>query len=177
VLLAIELAMTAARLDSLVSAGPHPSLGAHAETYGRLIGDWSGELRNHMRGDPPTTQSIEIHFAWVLDGRAIQDVWITPARGAAADAAVEWYGTTLRVFDPTSQMWHATWHDPASRHRIELEGKREGDDIVQLGMRAARPIRWVFSKIRRDSFAWHGSVLNTDGITWDLEIAIAVRRA
>ena len=171
--------MKRAELESLLSPGPHPSLGAHSETYGRLIGDWAGELRNHMVGGPPQTQSIEIHFAWALDGRAVQDVWITPARpdrAAAKPDAMNWYGTTLRVFDPKSQLWHAVWTDPVSQYRIELEGKREGDNIVQLGTRATRTIRWVFSQIQSRSFLWQGHVLNSDGVTWDLEVAIAAER-
>jgi hypothetical protein len=171
--------MQRAELETLVSPGPHPSLGTHAETYGRLIGDWTGELRNHMIAGAPQTQSLEVHFAWVLDGRAVQDVWITPARrdrAAAKQDAMNWYGTTLRVFDPKRQLWHAVWTDPVSGYRIELEGNREGDNIVQLGTRESRPIRWMFSQIESRRFAWHGHVLNTDGVTWDLEVAIAAER-
>jgi hypothetical protein len=128
---------------------------------------------------PPQTQSLEIHFAWVLEGRAIQDVWITPARPERGDVKpdqMNWWGTTLRVFDPKSQLWHAVWTDPVSGYRIELEGKREGDNIVQIGTRGGRPIRWVFSQITARTFAWHGHILNTDGTTWDLEVEIAAAR-
>jgi len=45
----------------------------------------------------------EIHAGWVLQGRAIQDVWIFP--GA-------FYGTTLRVYDPGLDAWHILWSDP-----------------------------------------------------------------
>ena len=33
--------------DALAALGPHPSLGVHAETYGRLIGSWAGEVHDH----------------------------------------------------------------------------------------------------------------------------------
>ena len=36
-------ATVAGFLDALVARGPHPSLGAHADTYGRLIGSWAGQ--------------------------------------------------------------------------------------------------------------------------------------
>src|SRR5262245_47305146 len=45
----------------------------------------------------------EVHFGWVLEGRAIQDVWMIPRRrdrrpGAPVmPTAGNWYGTTLRV--------------------------------------------------------------------------------
>jgi len=65
--------------EALAARGPHPSLGAHAETYGRIIGSWVGEIQNHTVA-PARVGSIEVHFGWALDGRAVQDVWITPAR-------------------------------------------------------------------------------------------------
>src|SRR5688572_6302211 len=115
-------------LETLAARGPHPSLGAHADTYGRLIGSWEGELHNHLVDGPPPVSSIEVRFAWVLDGRAVQDTWITPAhkdRGSIPAGTMNWYGTTLRVFDPTSESWRAAWTDPVSQRRIEIEGRRQ----------------------------------------------------
>jgi hypothetical protein len=167
-------------VEAITAPGPHPSLGAHAETYGRLIGSWTGEIRNHMVPGPPPGGSIEIHFAWALDGRAVQDTWITPARqdrGAAKAPSLDWYGTTLRVFDPESESWRALWWDPVSRYQIALEGRRQGNDVVQIGTRGGWPIRWTFSEILGSSFHWQGHVLDIDGVSWRLEVDIRVRRA
>lgn len=164
-------------IESLSAAGPHPALGAHADTYGRVIGSWEGEVRNMMGGEPARA-SIEVHFGWVLEGRAVQDTWITPARrdrGTRAET-LDWYGTTLRVFDPERESWRAAWTDPVSGHRIELEGRRQGDDIVQIGTRGGRPIRWTFSDIRADSFLWQGHILDVDGASWRLEVEVEVNR-
>ena len=166
--------------DALTAKGPHPSLGAHADTYGRLIGSWTGEVRNHMVDGPRPSASIEVHFMWALDGRAVQDMWITPSRAdraSGATALLHWFGTTLRVFDPKSESWRALWWDPESSIRIELEGRRQGDDIVQIGTRGGRPIRWTFSRITRDALLWQGHILETDGATWRLEVEVLLRRA
>jgi hypothetical protein len=171
--------MNNAFLETLAAKGPHPSLGAHADTYGRIIGSWIGEVRNHMVAGSVPSASIEAHFSWALDGRAIQDVWITPARrerGAGVKASLDWYGTTLRVFDPKSESWRATWTDPVSQLRIELDGRRQGDDIVQIGTRQGSPIRWTFSQIRAESFLWQGHILDVDGATWRLEVDINFQR-
>jgi hypothetical protein len=175
----MENAMNNLFVATLAADGPHPSLGAHADTYGRLIGSWVGEAHNHMVTGPPPVTSIEVHFAWVLDGRAVQDTWITPARkdrGSAPDTGLNWYGSTLRAFDSKSQSWHAAWTDPVSQLRIELEGRRQGDDIVQIGTRGGWPIRWSFSDIRNDSLLWRGHILETDGVTWRLEAEVRLRR-
>ena len=166
-------------LETLATGGPHPSLGPHADTYGRLIGSWVGEAHNHMVPGPPPITSIEVHFAWVLDGRAVQDTWITPARrdrAAAPASGLNWYGSTLRVFDPKSESWRAAWTDPASQVRIELDGRRHGDDIVQIGTRGGWPIRWNFTEIRARSLLWQGHVLEPDGVNWRLEVDIHLGR-
>jgi len=165
-------------VEALTSGGPHPSLGKHADTYGRVIGSWVGEVHNHMI-TPSRSGSIEIHFAWVLDGRAVQDLWIAPTRDDRArgvTGSLNWYGTTLRVFDSKSETWRVQWWDPSSGLRIDLEGARQDDDIVQLGLRQGRPIRWTFSAIRADSFLWQGHILEPDGRTWRLEVEIRARR-
>lgn len=162
----------------LLARGPHSSLGEHAQTYARVIGSWRGLLHNHMLGRSVPPSSVEAHFAWVLEGRAVQDVWITPARDerGSGPAALDWYGSTLRVFEPSSGAWRTVWTDPVSGLRIELSGRRQGDDIVQIGTRGGRPIRWVFSQIRADSFVWQGHILNPGGETWELEVDIQFRR-
>src|SRR5262245_59339116 len=127
-------------LQKLAARGPHPSLGDHAQTYARLIGSWSGELTNHLTAGKPALAGLE--------ARAVQDVWITPAppeQQPARAGALAWYGSTLRVFEPALEAWRTVWTDPLSQLRIELIGRRHGDDIVQLGTRGGRPIRWTFS--------------------------------
>ena len=166
-------------IEALLAKGPHSSLGAHAETYGRIIGSWAGELSRFQDGKSVASAEVEAHFAWVLEGRAVQDVWITPARSdrqSSADAGVNWYGSTLRVFEPSTGAWNTTWTDPQSQLRIELVGRRQGDEIVQIGTRGGRPIRWTFSEINPGSFTWRGHILSFDGVSWTLEVEMKFRR-
>ena len=67
--------------DGLIEAlhvdGP---AGPHAEKlmlFGRFAGSW--ELQ--WIGDDGSTATGELHFGWVLGGRAVQDTWIVPGRG------------------------------------------------------------------------------------------------
>jgi hypothetical protein len=167
-------------LQALSASRPHPSLGAHGQTYARIIGSWLGEAQNHMLGRTGPSASVEAHFGWVLQGRAVQDVWITPARSDRSSnlqPTLDWYGSTLRVFDPSLEAWRTVWTDPVSQLRIELVGRRQGDDIVQIGSRGGRPIRWTFFDIQPESFAWQGHILSFDGKTWELEVDIRFRRS
>ena len=71
--------------------------------YGWLIGRWEMDAVIHDDDGRKHTGRGQIHFGWVLEGRAIQDVWILPGF---------FYGTTLRVYDPGIDAWHIFWSDP-----------------------------------------------------------------
>ena len=163
---------------ALAAEGPHPSLGAHARTYGRLIGSWKGTAENYTAPGGIETLSVEVHFGWVLDGRAVQDVWICPARPdrAAHTAKLDFWGTTLRVFEPASESWRVLYWNMITGGRVDLEGRAQGDDVVQLGLRAGRVIRWMFNEVTDDSFLWQGHVLDADGVTWQPEVIMRLRR-
>ncbi|HTP29420.1 MAG TPA: hypothetical protein VMK12_27620 [Anaeromyxobacteraceae bacterium] len=147
--------------DALAALGPHPSLGVHAETYGRLIGSWAGEVHDHT----PLGVAVgpaEIHFAWVLEGRAVQDAWIVPSRAARGQGPAPLrcrYGTTLRVFHPSDQLWRVIWLNPVSGMRNDLVGRRVGENVIHLGTRDGKPIRWSIIEIQPNAFRWQGHIL------------------
>jgi hypothetical protein len=172
--------------EALHAAGPHPSLGRHADTYGRLIGSWAGTYHDYPGGQREETGPMEVHFGWVLQGRAVQDTWIAPPRALRTDLVGgvpggkhlsqlqrQTYGTTVRIFDPKMEVWRSTWLNPVGGYHNELIGRRIGDDIVQIctsqgtaGAGADRPEKWVFSRITARSFLWQALVLEDDGVAW-----------
>lgn len=118
----------------------------------------------------------------MLEGRAIQDVWIVPPRGArrVADAAVQpaYYGTTLRVFDPRSGDWHIQYTDPVVQAFLTMTGRRQGDAIVQDGSSATgQAVRWCFDEITPNAFRWRGEWSADRGKTWQLRTEFHARRA
>ena len=44
--------------------------------YGQFVGDWETEIVTHAPDGVRHQGHGEIHFGWVLEGRAIQDVWM-----------------------------------------------------------------------------------------------------
>jgi hypothetical protein len=167
---------------ALASESRSPEIPESADAYGWLIGSWELEVRRYWGIDLTAHQvSGEIHFAWVLEGRAVQDVWIMPQRSdriGSPDKARNMYGTTLRVWDPTIQAWRITWSNPAGDHHEQQIGRRVGNDIVQVGTRFdGTPTRWTFTDIGADSFHWLGEALELDGRTWRLEGEFYARRA
>lgn len=167
--------------EALRAGGPLERLAPRLALYDGLLGDWAVEVIDHDSGGKPVVQTGEVHFAWVLEGRAIQDVWIVPARADRrpdAVAARNRYGTTLRVYDPKDDVWRVTWINPVSGVCNQLVGRARGLDILQEGSRPdGSSIRWIFSDITADSFRWRGEVSRDGGKTWTLETEFLGRRA
>ena len=168
-------------LEVLSPSGRSPEIPETLDVYGWLIGSWELDVYYYKAIDVSARHiKGEVHFGWVLEGRAVQDVWIMPRRSERTeelDKTNNMYGTTLRVWDPAIQAWHITWINPVTGHREEQIGRRSGKDIVQVGARAdGTPTRWMFTEITPDSFRWTGESLLPDGKTWKLEGEFRAKR-
>jgi hypothetical protein len=70
--------------------------------------------------------------------------------------AGNWYGTTLRIYDPALDAWRIPWNDPATNFFSQQIGRARGSDIVQTGPDPrGGTIRWVFMKSNRIRFTGH----------------------
>jgi catechol 2,3-dioxygenase-like lactoylglutathione lyase family enzyme len=150
------------------SSGPADDRANAMGLYGWLIGDWAMDAI--VYGDDGAQQESNgtIHFGWVLQGRAIQDVWILPGF---------FHGTTLRVYDPGLDAWHILWSDPLKQYFTRQMGRAVGQDIVQEGRNdAGEATRWRFVDITADSFRWLGERSSDDGATWQLQLQMLARR-
>ena len=162
----------------LAAPGRSADIPESADAYGWLVGSWELDCL-HYRGVPVSIQG-EAHFGWVLEGRAVQDLWIMPrlaARAAASDKTNNMYGTTLRVWDGAIHAWRIYWRNPAHNHYEDQIGRWSGKDVVQVGVRPdGTPTRWTFTEITPDSFHWLGQALQHDGKNWRLEGEFRARR-
>jgi hypothetical protein len=154
----------------LVSNSKSSDIPNSADLYGWLVGSWDVDVFD-IDDDGTRHQSRgEWHFAWVLEGRAIQDVFIVSEVSERSSRALERnrYGTTVRMFDPKSQTWKITWMNPVNLSHNVLVAHKEGDEIVQVGEEDGNLIRWIFSEIKPDSFRWTGELSSDQGKTWRL---------
>ena len=164
--------------DVLDAPGPAPEHADALMLYGQFVGSWEGEVTYHPPDAAPVRHSAEVHFGWVLQGRAVQDVWIVPARRdrRAPLGPLNLYGTTVRVYDPAADAWNVTWINPPNGAFTRLVGRREGDRIVQDGEDRDGLNRWIFQEITPGSFRWTGELSNDGGRTWRLAAEFALRR-
>ncbi len=167
--------------DALCAVGPLPERASKTTLYDALLGDWDADVIDYDMDGTRRTSKGEWHFAWVLEGRAIQDVWIVPPRSIRLPGQRtenNRYGTSLRVYDLAAGVWHVTWINPVSGAFNTLVGREQNGDIVQEGRNADDSlIRWTFSEITPRSFRWRGEVSNDGGKTWRLSAEFLGHRA
>jgi hypothetical protein len=180
----VTSANTERRVDfhgALAADARAPEIPESADVYGWLCGSWDLVVLRYRAVDV-SGQGLtgEVHAARVLEGRAVQDVWIMPPRDggvAAADPTMNMYGTTLRSWDASIQAWRIAWTNPVRSHREEQIGNWQGRDIVQNGTRDdGTKTRWSFTEITGDSFHWRGEALYPNGTTWTLEGEFLAKR-
>ena len=153
---------------ALHAEGPAADSAGKMQLYGWLIGNWEMDATVHADDGTTHKGQGQIHFAWALEGRAIQDVWILPG---------VFYGTTLRVYDPGLDAWHILWSDPLRQYYTRQLGRARGRDIVQEGQNdAGEQIRWSFTDITANSFRWLGERSRDAGATWQLQAEFLARR-
>ena len=91
----------------LIAPGRSADIPESADAYGWLIGSWELDVLHYWAADVSARGiKAEAHFAWVLEGRVLQDVWIMPRcseRTSDMVSKFDMYGTTLRVWDPPSR--------------------------------------------------------------------------
>lgn len=148
--------------------------------FGRLVGSWDVDMTAYDETGKATSYLAEWHLAWILQGRALQDVIITRSIDTGE---VVGYGTTVRTFDASRGNWWIVWQDPLAGEFAVLLAREEEDRIVldgQWSLGQARDpkgrFRWTFSDIRRDSFHWEAHLSKDEGATWQLRETIDAHR-
>lgn len=143
--------------------------------FGRFVGSW----RLAWTGtDHPTPVLGELHFGWVLGGRAVQDIWILPGRDqpGAGQPALAFHGSTIRFYDPSIDAWRSTWIEPINGRVRRFIGREVAGDIVLLSDEERPQLRWRFTDIAPDSFTWRAETSEDDGSTWHDDERMLVTR-
>jgi len=160
--------------DTLRAGGPRIVKGEdpQARLFDRFAGAWDIEYCNiHDDGTRENTRG-QLLVGWVLDGRALQDLWIEfPSAGGD-----RFMGTTLRFYDDERKTWRVTWVSPMQQAVTLLEGGDENGSIVLLAQTPRGRLRWTFSDITDQDFRWHGERSRDDGKTWQLREDHRMRR-
>jgi uncharacterized protein len=157
----------------LVSDSRSEDIDPAFDIYARLLGNWKLKMIDYNLND--RTQRLHSgiwFFSRTLEGRAIQDVLVSPdftERSNRETIDGNRFGNTFRMMNPKTHEWHVDWFNPVTGIHNELMARVEGDSIIQETAETdGVTMRWVFENITADSFYWHGENSTDKGKTWIL---------
>jgi hypothetical protein len=155
-------------IDVLRAERPlEPELGTHG--YGRLIGNWSfSSIVTNAERDYPATYGFW-HFAWVLDGIAIQDVRLYGDERRC-------HGTSIRFFEPESDLWKGFGVNAAYRDLYMYAARDTENGVVADGrLSDGTGVRSTF-EVGADEFTWRRE-LERAPREWQVVECLVARRA
>jgi hypothetical protein len=160
---------------ALKATSPHPALGDQAQVLGRIIGTWDVEYTDFAKDGTATHRTGEFIVGWIMDGQAIQDLWIVNPSGTRKEREVY---TDLHWFNAKTRTWHATFVDPEHGSVAKFAGGPVGNDryVLETSDLGSKQTRWSFNDIRADSFVWRDEASNDDGKTWKLQSEYKMKR-
>jgi hypothetical protein len=178
------MAMTNAKgfLDALVAPQRAPELAEADDIFGFLIGSWDLEAVLHDPAGQTQKSRGELHAAWILEGRAIQDLLIVPRRAdriSGPPARGGRYATTIRTYDWTFRAWRVEFTNPAAPETsARLMSRRRGEDVEMEGkLLDGSRIRWHYRSITPTSFTYGAERLHEDSRVWNLYLELFGTRA
>lgn len=165
-------------IKGLPADGPDAGLKDKLTLFGQLVGDWEFESERYFPGGRVSQRTGEIHFGWILNGTAIQDVWIArlvkPMLGVPSTS----FGTTIRFYDPTIDAWRITWITPIASLVQSFVARPAGDDIILNGKTpdGQHSERWVISVKDSHTCEWQSFESRDNELTWQLIHKLAAHR-
>jgi len=163
----VAFAQTPGDLAKVLQASqPEATLRQAAGAVDRLIGDWAVDYVDIAKDGKATRRTGRFVVRWVLDGRAVQDVWIVDPTGSRKEREIY---TDVRYFDPKLRTWKAVFFDPEHDSTASFTGEIGGDGLIMhtpdLG---AADSRWSFVDARADSMVFRDEASDDGGKSWRL---------
>jgi hypothetical protein len=154
-------------LAGLRADGPDPGLRDALMTFGLFVGVWALDVGYFDEaGRQIYGGRWEWSCAWILGGRAIQDVIVdlSPQDQPGPRPG----GTTIRYLHPDSGGWTVFYLGAVRGITVQLHGRAAGDEIILEGPDPDGTLnRWIFSDISAGAFTWTGRE-SRDGRAWRL---------
>jgi hypothetical protein len=163
-------------IKGLSATSPDDKLKEKLMLFGQFIGNWDiVEARYPQPDGSEIKKRGSIHFGWILDGLAIQDVWMTYEEKARRFVPA---GTTIRFYDSKIDKWQSIWISPSQNVTQTFIGRKIKDEIVLEGCtKEGYPEKWIFSDISPQSFRWYSVESHDNGATWNLTEEMEVHRS
>lgn len=168
--------------SDLLTSGS-PNINKDMSLFGRFVGEWDFEWIGYEKDKPDRHVKGEWIFSYILEGNAVQDMFICPSRkeriiNPQHDGE---YGTTIRVpkwDDPN--IWYISYGCDNGGPTCRLIAKGVNGDIIQTGVNDdsgdTKIWQWNFTEIEQSSFHWQNRYSEDDGKTWIIVADIYAKR-
>jgi hypothetical protein len=154
-------------IEALHVSGPAPEHADKLMQFGQFVGSWCVQWSGTGNDGQPLQVEGELHFGWVLGGRAVQHTWIVPGRNQPRDPRMRaFHGTTVRFYDARIDGWRSTWIEPINARVRRFIGRPADGQIILLSDEEDPWLRWRFTDIRPRSALWIGEISYDRGATW-----------
>lgn len=170
-----ELFQNSLVITGLGASGPFPELEEKLSLFGQFVGDWDIlEDRFFQNDGSELVLEGELHWGWILGGKALQDVWMYRDKDTRELIPA---GTTVRFYDSKIDAWRSVWMTPEGHVVTAFIGNKVEDEIVLEGRNDdGVMLKWIFYNIKPDSFMWRGEESKDSGKTWILAEKMIIRR-
>lgn len=152
--------------QALTALNPSSHIPPQDNWFAPLIGHWDFEWID-KKGDMECKVPGEWIFSWIIEGCAIQDVFICPSRpnrqGDMFKNAA--YGTTLCWYNAQEHCWEAVYADKESYTTLKAQ-KDKSDIVLTCTNCEGYQMKWIFSDITSDNFHWRNIISNDNGENW-----------
>lgn len=149
------------------TTGPNPKAPAETVQFSFLIGEWSCSTRR-MQPDGSVADGPPARWSgrYILDGWAIQDVWVSAQPDGSA-----FHGTNIRSFNPETGKWDNRWLSQDNLQWKYFSAEKVGETMVMTGegtdgQGRAFVDRNIFYDIGADSWKWRKDRSYDGGETW-----------
>ena len=156
--------------EALVSSERNEMIPEEDDWYAPLIGDWKFEYHEpdgrHLQG--------EWYFRRVLEGTAIEDIFICPSRATKeTDPQPDGeYGVAVRMYDKKERCYDMTYICTKGTTRLRIR-KEQGK--IACTVLDDPTNKWVFSEITDTAFHWQ-NVTVLDSGEWSINCEVFAER-
>jgi len=151
--------------NALISEKKHDIIPEEYDYFEQLLGEWNFKWHDNIGTEFESVADGKWIFSRVLEGRAVQDIFITSKKNSKTGYLEREYGTTIRVYNPLKKNWDIFYG--TSGEAIQLVAEKEDDQIVityitPIGFQ----MKWIFFDIQQDTFSWKNIQSTDKGKTW-----------
>ena len=151
--------------NALISENRNTIIPEKYDYFGHFIGEWSFKWHDNIGTKHESTFDGKWTFSRILEGRGVQDTFVTSKINQHTGKTENEYGTTVRIFNPINKNWDIFYG--CTGEAVLLNATKEEDKIV---LTCVYPVgysmKWIFYDICENTFKWENIISPDDGKTW-----------